>query len=153
MGMADRPIRIRRGRRTDFTAVMELLAVSGEAVPPPDRATLRRFRHLVADLGCDFYLATVDERVVGVAHVTYARQLAAAPLATLATLVVGESSRGHGVDTALIEFAEARARKRACVALRYVASGSPAGVGRQSVLGAGARPVGTMVEVPLLQED
>ncbi|HUI24629.1 MAG TPA: hypothetical protein VL403_00995, partial [Candidatus Kryptonia bacterium] len=86
--MVARPIRIRRGRRTDFGAVMGLLAGNAAAVPPPDRASLRRFRQLVADLGGDFYLATMDERVVGVAHVTYARQLASAPLATLATLVV-----------------------------------------------------------------
>ena len=51
--MPEGRVHIRRGRRTDFTAVMALLAASGGTVPVPDRATLRRFRQLVADLGGD----------------------------------------------------------------------------------------------------
>ena len=147
--MAARPIRIRRGRRTDFAAVMALLAGSGAPVPPPDRSTLRRFRQLVADLGADLYLATIDERVVGVAHVTYERQLARPPRATLETLVVGELVRGRGVGTALLRFAADRARKRACGRLQcWLAHADDAHASR-FLERAGARPAGRLFEFAL----
>jgi GNAT superfamily N-acetyltransferase len=147
--MEGRPIRIRRGRRTDFAAVLAVLAGPDTLVPPPDRRTLHRFRQLVADLGCDFYLATIDERVVGVVHVTYARQLAAAPLATLATLAVAESSRGRGVGTALLRFVTARARKRGCGNLRCALAEEPAPAAAALLQRAGARPRGTVLELAL----
>jgi len=112
--MSDGRVHIRRGRRTDFMAVMGVLAASGGAVPVPDRATLRRFRQLVADLGGDFYLALVDDAVVGLVHVTYARQLAAPPSARLDQLVVAPSARRRGIGSALLAFVERRARQRGC---------------------------------------
>jgi GNAT superfamily N-acetyltransferase len=114
--MSDGRVHIRRGRRTDFTAVMRLLAASGVAVPVPDRATLRRFRQLVADLGGDFYLALVDDAVVGLVHVTYARQLAAPPSARLDQLVVAPAARRRGIGSALLAFVEQRAHRRGCSA-------------------------------------
>jgi GNAT superfamily N-acetyltransferase len=115
--MSEGRVHIRRGRRTDFTAVMALLAQGAGTVPVPDRATLRRFRQLVADLGGDFYLALVDDAVVGLVHVTYARQLAAPPSALLDQLVVVPRVRGRGIGSALLAFAERRARQRGCDAL------------------------------------
>ncbi len=112
--MPDLRIEIRRARRTDFTAVMALLAASGIAVPPPERATLRRFRYVVADLGTDFYLAFVDGTLAGLVHVTYARRLTLRPRAWLAELVVGTSFRHRGVATAVLAFARERARRRGC---------------------------------------
>ncbi len=112
--MAEARIQIRRGRRTDFTVVMGLLAQGGLPLPPADRATLRRFRLLVADLGTDFYVATVDGTMVGLVHVTYARQLSQGPAAILDRLVVAAPFRGRGIGTALLEFAQQRARKRGC---------------------------------------
>jgi GNAT superfamily N-acetyltransferase len=112
--MPDLRIEIRRARRTDFTAVMALLAASGMAVPPPERATLRRFRYVVADLGTDFYLAFVDDALAGLVHVTYARRLTVRPRAWLAELVVGTPFRHRGVATALLAFARERARRRGC---------------------------------------
>ncbi|HVO26300.1 MAG TPA: GNAT family N-acetyltransferase [Candidatus Margulisiibacteriota bacterium] len=112
--MSDGRVHIRRGRRTDFTAVMALLAASGVAVPVPDRATLRRWRQLVADLGGDLYLALVDDAVVGLVHVTYARQLATPPSARLDQLVVAPSVRRRGIGSALLAFVERRARQRGC---------------------------------------
>ena len=109
--------RIRRGRRTDFMAVMHLLAADGEPVPVPDRATLRRFRHLVADLGADFYLVSVDGRLAGLVHLTYARQLAGAPRAQLDQLVVAQSFRRRGIGSALLAFAQGRAQRRGCATL------------------------------------
>lgn len=108
---------IRRSRRTDFNAVMKLLATSGIPVPPPDRATLRRFRHIVADLGTDFYLALVDGTPVGLVHVTYARALTHGPRAGLNQLVVADSFRHRGIGAALLDFAARRARKRGCMML------------------------------------
>jgi N-acetylglutamate synthase-like GNAT family acetyltransferase len=133
--MVGRPIRIRRGRRTDFAAVMALLAGAGSAIAA-DRRALHRFRQLVADLGADFYLATIDERIAGVAHITYARQLASAPIATLATLVVGEESRRRGVGTALLRFALERARRRACGTLRCALNSSDGGARLLTRMGA-----------------
>ena len=112
--MSELRVHIRRGRRTDFMAVMGLLAAGGTAVPVPDRATLRRFRQVVADLGGDFYLALVDDVVVGLVHVTYARQLAAPPSALLDQLVVVPAYRRRGIGSALSAFVERRARQRGC---------------------------------------
>jgi GNAT superfamily N-acetyltransferase len=118
--MSDTRVRIRRGRRTDFTAVMRLLAASGTAVPPPERITLRRFRHLVNDLGADFYLALVDGQLAGLVHVTYARQLAAAPAARIERLLVTATLRRGGIGTTLLRFAQQRARRRGCGTLSCV---------------------------------
>jgi len=118
--MSDGRVHIRRGRRTDFTAVMRLLAASGVTVPVPDRATLRRFRQLVADLGGDFYLALVDDAVVGLVHVAYARQLAAPPSARLDQLVVAPTARRRGIASALLAFVEERAQRRGCSAFTCI---------------------------------
>jgi ribosomal protein S18 acetylase RimI-like enzyme len=106
MHKSTQPFRIRRGRRTDFTAVVSLLAAAGLPVPPPDRATLRRFRNIVADLGADFYLVLVDETVA----IRPAR-------AVLELLVVAEGFRRRGAGTALLALARDRARRRGCSAL------------------------------------
>ena len=110
-------LHIRRGRRTDFTAVMGLLAASGLPIPPPDRATLRRFRHIVADLGADFYLALVDGDLAGLVHVTYARELTMGQRAGLDQLLVAKAFRRRGIGTALLDFAQRRAQGRGCSAL------------------------------------
>lgn len=118
--------RIRRARRTDFIAVMNLLASCNIAVPPPDRATLRRFRNLVADLGADFYLVSVDDTLAGLVHVTYARQLTTGPAARVDRLAVGEGFRHRGIGSSLLAFARARARKRGCATLGCaLPAGSP----------------------------
>ncbi|HVN83887.1 MAG TPA: GNAT family N-acetyltransferase [Candidatus Binatia bacterium] len=147
--MSTRPIRIRRARRTDFSGVMRLLAASGTAVPPPDRSTLRRFRQLVADLGGDFYLATIDERIVGVAHVTYERRLVSAPRATLATLVVGATERSQGIGTILFHFAAARARRRACACLQCPVRSEDTTATARFLERVGARSAGSLFELAL----
>ncbi len=118
--MPEGRVQIRRAQRTDFAAVMRLLAAGEVALPVPDRATLRRFRQLVADLGGDFYLASVDGVLVGLVHVIYARQLAAPPSATLDQLVVASAFRRRGIGSALLAFIEERARQRGCVRLSVV---------------------------------
>ena len=122
--MLEMRVRIRRGRRTDFTAVMQLLAASGTPVPSPERATLRRFRYLVADLGGDFYLALLEGELAGLVHVTYARQLAVPPAARVEQLVVAAARRRCGVGSALLRFAQQRARQRGCGTLSCTVGGS-----------------------------
>jgi GNAT superfamily N-acetyltransferase len=93
---------------------MQVLADSGIPVPPPDRATLKRFRNIVADLGADFYVALLDDAIVALVHVTYARQLTHGPHARLDQLVVAHQFRRRGIGTALLAFVQQRARKRGC---------------------------------------
>jgi len=116
--MPARP-RIRRSRRTDFPAVLRLLAAAGASLPPPDRTTLHRFRRLVADLGSDLYLALVDDEAVGLLHVTYARQLVRPPVARVECMLVAPAVRRQGIGTALLAWADGRARRRGCGALRW----------------------------------
>lgn len=121
--MLPRPIRYRRLRRTDFSAVQALLAASGLPAPAPERAALSCFRRLAADLGSDLYLATADSRLLGVVHLTYARQLFRPPQARLEMLVVAPGDRGRGVGRGLAELAAARARRRGCAVIACVVAG------------------------------
>lgn len=117
--MPSRPVRPRRARRSDFDAIWTLLAESGvTASGEPDRATLRRFRRLIADLGSDLYVAEVDGRPLGIVHTTYVRRLVGPPEARLELLVVAAEARRSGVAGALAAFAAARARRRGCTMVR-----------------------------------
>lgn len=128
---------------------MSLLAEAGLPVPPPERPALHRFRNLVADLGTDLYLATIDERVVGVVHVTYARQLAAAPQATLAALLVVQPARRCGVGTTLLRFAAERAQQRSCTSLQCPLPAATDAGAKQFLLQAGAAAAGELLALPL----
>jgi GNAT superfamily N-acetyltransferase len=122
--MAAGSIRHRRGRRTDLFAILGVLAASELPTPVPDRATLRRFRRLIADLGNDLYVALLEERLVGFLHVSYARQLAAAARARVEALVVAPEARGRGVGSSLAELARRRAERRGCHDLSYSTTSS-----------------------------
>lgn len=111
--MPSTPLRIRRCRRTDFTAVMHLLAVD-EPAAVPERRTLRRFRAIVNDLGSDLYVALVDGTMAGLVYVTYVRRLAVAPRAQIERLIVAEPFRRRDIGSALFEFARERAIRRGC---------------------------------------
>lgn len=111
-------IRHRRARRTDFAALTAILAASGLPASAPERAALRHFRRVVADLGSDLYLAVADARAVGIVHVSYARQLSGRPHARLEQLVVAPDVRRRGIGKGLVALAAMRARRRGCVALR-----------------------------------
>ncbi len=147
--MTERALRLRRARRTDFAAVMHLLAGSGQPVPPPDRATLRRFRNLVADLGADFYLALVDQTLAGLVHVTYARQLCAPPAARIEQLIVAPPFRHRGIGTRLFTFAARRAVQRDCRLLAHAIPNTKE-LARSHTARSGLDAVGlwVMVQVP-----
>ncbi len=115
--MEPRPIRHRRARRTDMAPIHAVLAEAADVTGPDDRAARSRFRRVVADLGADLYVATIDDRVVGVLHLTYARHLLEGQRATLELLVVRPAARRRGVGTALAALACARAGARQCRAL------------------------------------
>ena len=112
--MQPRPIRHRRARRTDFDAVAALLVAAGAAVLTDVRAGRSRFRRIVADLGSDLYVATIDDRLCGIVHISYARHLLAGAKATLELLVVAPLVRRRGVATSLTRLAATRARRRGC---------------------------------------
>lgn len=138
--MPESRVRIRRGRRTDFVAVMALLASSGDPLAPPDRATLRRFRNIVADLGADFYLAVEGDVATGLVYITYSRQLTTPARASLDQLVVADAYRRRGIGSALLQFAHQRAERHGCARLTCtLPSGASLGtfLGRQGLTAAG----------------
>lgn len=107
---------LRRARRTDFTAILQLLAEVGAALPLTDRSTLRRFRNIVNDLGSDLYLALIDETVVGLVHVSYTRRLCENQTARIEQWTAC-GRHAAAVQAALGELARARATKRGCARL------------------------------------
>jgi N-acetylglutamate synthase-like GNAT family acetyltransferase len=137
--MLPRPIRHRRCRRTDFAEVARLLAEAGLPAPVPDRATLHRFRRMVADLGADLYVAVRDERVVGFVHVSYVRRIARGGVARVESLVVTPGERGSGVGSSLAELARQRARHRGC---SEICCAVPAGASREFLTHRGWRLAG-----------
>lgn len=146
--MLPRPIRHRRGRREDFVAIMEVLAASGVATPPPDRATLRRFRGIIADLGTDLYVALSGARVVGFVHVTYARQITVGTRARMEALVVAPDARRQGIGSSLAKLACQRAERRGCRDLRSSTLGSTS-TARQFLARNGWLPAGEEFRVDL----
>lgn len=111
-------LEIRRGRRQDFAAVMRLLAPGTEA--EPDRRTLRRFRHVAADLGADLYVATLGGKVVGVIHLSYARTLGGGQRARIEDLAADREYAADDIARRLLEFGLGRARRRDCASLGCV---------------------------------
>jgi N-acetylglutamate synthase-like GNAT family acetyltransferase len=145
--MFPQPIRYRRARRTDFAAISAILAASDLPALTPERAGLRRFRRLVADLGADLYVAEIATSVVGVVHVTYSRHVIGSPRARLELLVVAPETRRRGVGRGLAELATRRARRRGCAALRgTVAANTQAA---DFLARVGWRPVGQELEFDL----
>jgi len=103
-------VEVRRARREDFTAICEIAAKNSLPVPVPERATLKRFRNIVADLGCDLYVATSRNSPVGFVHLTYQRDLLHGNRARMLALVATPTS----VLGVLLETAYARAQRRKC---------------------------------------
>lgn len=140
-------LRIRRGRRQDFVAVRRLLGSTPEA--EADRRTLRRFRHIAADLGADLYVAHLAGKVVGVVHVSYARQITGGQRARIEDLAADREYGQHSIESRLLAFALERARKRACGSLGWSPSTADAGAAAE---GAGLQPQGTEYLRPIASE-
>ncbi|MGD9764242.1 MAG: GNAT family N-acetyltransferase [Candidatus Binatia bacterium] len=136
-----RPIRYRRAQRSDCDAIFALLNAAGFAANAERRADRSRFRRIVADLGGDLYVATMDEHLVGVVHLTYARHLVEGQRATLELLLVTPDARGRGVGRGLAALAAARARARRCRWLTH-GDGGLDEPGRAFLARLGWRPMG-----------
>lgn len=147
--MSKLDVHIRRCRRTDFTAIVRLLGEAGEPVPPPDRAALRRFRAIVADLAADVYLALDDDEPIGFVYATYTRQLATRAAARIEQLVVAPSARGKGVGERLLRFIERRAIKRGCPTLSTVVPNTRANEVDEFLQGAALSAAGLAWRKPL----
>jgi len=146
--MEGRPILCRRARRTDVDAVFSLFDGDGGMDRQLDRAGLHRFRRLVADLGADCYVAVVDETVVGLVHVTYARHLLDRQRATVELLRVTADARLGDVGAALARLVAERARRRGC---RFIDWREPARDAATQAFAThlGARPVGEHLQVEI----
>ncbi len=101
---------IRRVRRGDLAAIRDLVSKVGVPVPDETRATLSRFRRIVADLGADFYVATQRNKPAGFFHVSYSRDLLEGSRAQLLALVAIQNE----CRAQLAEAACKRAAKRGC---------------------------------------
>ena len=104
-------IRIRRARRTDYSALAALgawPAVEGSAA-----RSVRLFRRVVSDLAYDVYVAEDDRQPIGFVAVSYIRALAlGGQRATLEDLVVHPEFRGRGLARRLFDFVRQRAERR-----------------------------------------
>lgn len=146
-----RPIRHRRGRRTDLMDVLRLLAAAEGGAPIPDRAMLRRFRRIVSDLGNDLYVALIGERLEGFVHITYRRHVTLGSRGRVETLIVSEHERAGELAASLAALAERRARHRGCFDLSYATSPSD---GIEEVLvGSGWVAAGRELRLDLKRED
>lgn len=145
-------ITLRRGRRSDFAGIMDLLAAAGLPVPPADRAALRRFRNIVGDLGADLYVAECAGALAGVVYITYTRQFTEGQQARLEHLAVAAAHGDAGVARALLDLAIARARKRACATL-VCAPGAGTMLGGEHLQDAGLLPHATQHSLRLTPGD
>ncbi len=101
---------LRRARRTDLSAISALLEEANLPGPANDRAGLRRFRNIVADLSCDFDVAGTRDGVRGFVHIAYARDLHCGNRGQVLALV----SDSADVLEALLSAATKRALRRHC---------------------------------------
>lgn len=133
-------VRLRRGRRTDLTAVRALLGRT-------DRPGAQRFdRRVVTDLGGDVYVAEdAAGGLVGVVAVAYVRSLREGRWTALLDVL---RARDVALATALLECAAGRARARGCTALQTLAAAGDAGLAE--TLGAlGWQPAGQVLGLAL----
>ncbi len=110
-------VRIRRAHWRDFDAVASLVARCGAGTLVPERRTLRRFRHIVHDLGNDLYLAFLQDDLVGLVHIVFVRELVAPRRAEICSILVSPEAAQAEIGQVLLSFARKRARKRDCEVL------------------------------------
>ena len=111
---------IRRGRRTDLSACQTMLfpdASGGEW----RKAEVRHWRRLARDPALDFYVAQHDGPLQGMILVSYIRRLQRAGWLAIVDIAVLPSAPAQ-VGQALLDFAKARARQRACPSVVWLPS-------------------------------
>jgi hypothetical protein len=110
-GMSESIVKIRRGRRTDLPALVELCASTTPT--PTDKTQARHWRRLASDPNLDFYVAEQHGAIVGALLICYIRSLREQGWrAVLDIAFLASSSCTLGQE--LLTFAKARARQRGC---------------------------------------
>jgi N-acetylglutamate synthase-like GNAT family acetyltransferase len=109
--MPQSAVKIRRGKRTDFPMLLQLLA----PITPQeaDKAQVRHWRRIAADPTHDFYVAEQEGTVRGMVLVSYIRGLTYRGWQAILDLVAPVSAL-RDVGFALLNFAKARAQQRGC---------------------------------------
>ena len=104
-------IKIRRGKRTDFPALLDLLPPAKQA--EANKTHIRHWRRLASDPHHDFYVAEQKGALLGLVLVCYVRSLRHEGWQALLDVVVSPLS-GDTIGQDLLAFAKVRARKRGC---------------------------------------
>ncbi|MGE0825645.1 MAG: N-acetyltransferase family protein [Candidatus Binatia bacterium] len=103
-------IKIRRGKRTDFPALVTLL--SPLVSPDKEKAWNRYWRRLVSDPAHDCYVAEQSGSIQGMVLVSYIRSLSQCGWQAVLDIIPPFSS--SEVSQELVKFAKVRARQRGC---------------------------------------
>jgi N-acetylglutamate synthase-like GNAT family acetyltransferase len=109
--MSQGPVTIRRGQRTDFPLLLQLLEPT--ALPEREKAQVRYWRRVASSPVHDFYVAEQEGIVHGMVLVSYIRGLRTQGWQAILDLVTPVSALLE-VGPLLLDFAKARARRRGC---------------------------------------
>ncbi len=109
--MSQGPITIRRGQRTDFPLLPQLLEPT--VSPKSEQAQVRHWRRVASNPTHDFYVAGREGSVRGMVLVSYIRALTTPGWRAILDLVVPVAALSE-VGPLLLDFAKARARQRGC---------------------------------------
>ena len=110
-GMQEGTIKIRRGKRTDFPALIAL--VHSQSPCEANKGQVRHWRRLAGDPSLDFYIAEQEGTIRGMVLVCYIRELSRPGWQAILD-VVAPVSEECGIGRALLDFVKGRARKRGC---------------------------------------
>ena len=104
-------VKIRRGKRTDFPTLMQL--VTPTVSQDVDKVQVRHWRRIAGDPTHDFYVAEQEGTVRGMVLVSYIRGLTSQGWQAILDLVAPVSAL-RDVGLVLLNFAKARAQQRGC---------------------------------------
>lgn len=111
-----REVLVREARAGDAQRIAELSGQLGYPATPEE--VTRRFADIPRDGRHVIYVAQIEGRVAGWTHVSIGTLLEADRQAEVNALVVDEAHRGRKIGERLMEYAEAWARGKKCVAVR-----------------------------------
>lgn len=109
--MLQSAVKIRRGKRTDFPMLLQLLAPT--ASQETEKAQVRHWRRVVSDPSHDFYVAEQGGTVRGMVLVSYIRELTSQGWRAILDLVAPVSALCE-IGLLLLNFAKTRAQQRGC---------------------------------------
>ncbi|MSQ47502.1 MAG: hypothetical protein EXR78_03795 [Deltaproteobacteria bacterium] len=109
--MSQGPITIRRGQRTDFPLLLQLLSPTPS--PEHEKAQVRYWRRVASSPVHDFYVAEQEGLVHGMVLVSYIRGLTTQGWQAILDLAAPVSALRE-VGPLLLDFAKIRARQRGC---------------------------------------